>query len=78
MVCVNNFLGENSDYYIIEEFKKFKNIVKRNEPVQIQVLPVVGNKRRGRGICVFVVFQGDVVCLTGFYQMIYTKRRDDV
>ena len=78
MVCVNNFLCENSDYYIIEEFKKFKNIVKRNEPVQIQVLPVVGNKRRGRGICVFVVFQGDVVCLTGFYQMIYTKRRDDV
>ena len=68
MVCVNNFLGENSDYYIIEEFKKFKNIVKRNEPVQIQVLPVVGNKRRGRGICVFVVFQGDAVCLTGFYK----------
>lgn len=78
MVCVNNYLGENSDYYIIEEFKKFKNIVKRNAPVHIQTLPVVGNKRRGRGICVFVVFQGNEVCLTGFYQMVYTKRRSNV
>lgn len=75
LVSLSKILDSDSEYYIIEEFRKFKHIVKRGGDILIHALPVIGKKSRGRGLCLFTIFQDSKLCLSGYYSILYGKKK---
>lgn len=76
MVSLSKFLGSDSEYYIIEEFKKFKHFVQRDKEIFVHTLPVTSRKAKGRGLCLYTIYQDNNLCMSGYYQIVYTKKGD--
>lgn len=57
MVSLNRFLGSDANYHITEKIKKYKHIVQRGKGILIHMLPVIGKRNKGIGLCLFTVYQ---------------------
>lgn len=76
MVSIFRYLGSDSEFYVIEEFKKYRRIVQRSNDIFIHALPVKENgNNKGMGYCLFTVFQNSKLCLSGYISGMYTKKR---
>lgn len=54
-----------TDFYILEEFKKYIHFIKREREIVVQVYYT--SSRIGIGLCVFTVFQDETLCMSGYF-----------
>lgn len=74
LVGLSHSLGSESEYHILEEVRKFKKMVKRGSDLYIHVLPIIGKRAKGKGICLFTLYQNNRLCLSGYYSIIYNRK----
>lgn len=74
MVSLTEFLGSDSEYFIIEEHKKYRYFVTRSEDILIHTLPVKGKKNKGIGLCLFTVYQNSKLCMSGYFSVMYNQK----
>ncbi|MBD3922208.1 hypothetical protein H8B09_25860 [Paenibacillus sp. PR3] len=75
MVSIFRFLGLDSEFYVIEEYKKYRRIVQRSDDIFIHALPVKENgNHKGMGYCLFTVYQNSKLCSSGYISGMYTNK----
>lgn len=65
--------GSTTEYYIVQEAKKYLKLVTRDEIVLVQTLPIIGKKRKGFGVCFYILYQRNQLCMTGYYLFNYER-----
>ncbi|MEI5992679.1 AfsA-related hotdog domain-containing protein [Candidatus Enterococcus mansonii] len=77
IVSVSKQLGSDATYYITKEVKKYIKMVKREEEVLVQTFPIIANRKKGVGTCFYMLYQGNQLCMLGYYLVVYQKEKQE-